>query len=746
MSANFSDNFIIASLPRQALLADSSASKFCVASPLANEAYGKIDLAISGSFIATYIQRPTPRMVWSEAIAPQAKVTSIAVYNKDFSDEQVNFAVGITERKKSCVRLITRRKASSEDLDSASGDQKSFVIPTEKPAVELRFSKDGEVVFCLFQDSTTAVIPFGTDIMPELEYSGDLLKQSYFHSFLDARLVGGINSDTSAEGFFLYVGKNSRGSSFDVKLYALVDRECLEILSTDLQIEIAKPKFLFNAPGTLIALDEEGKTMQTYTFPSLKPRKSIDLRGIIAKNGEVSVVSVAPNRIAISSGSSVFLVDVLHEAVMASYEMVSPAKAEFTTVELIESAFVKGNSQSSKNTFLLVVVKNSRDNTATLQNLKVDVGLGRLRDVLGNSTLKFNRERSLKSQLNGIPRVMDVIKSNSFESEEAVNKSELLGLLEYLSKTYKEGNYESFDSAFVSFMKGESLATVSQNGNAKKVKKVNNFSRVYEIDHDRVVDHTFVHLVVDMLLGSPTSEALEAESVPIESLTYLLTHPLFPTDYAKVVLKKLAAYPILTRQAVVTCPNIPCIDLIHELSVIDNDDIFKDVLIRLVEEFSSDRITQETIRLSNTASETGGPSFDLDKIIRKIIKLNFGFEILNSFIDSNGLILSLQYSSDADRLSKLLSRVDKQVDSLVSDSQLLTIVNKCIHAVSLEAKKSRKKKNGLPVEEDNISAVLDQAKIRVDSMLPITEASAGRGRDDELLKKVPVYSLERLTL
>ena len=269
----------------------------------------------------------------------------------------------------------------------------------------------------------------------------------------------------------------------------------------------------------------------------------------------------------------------------------------------------------------------------------------------------------------------------------------------------------------------------------------NNKFEVFESEKDKFVDFKLVKFFT-LILFEYLNE--DEEYIPERGITYFLTHPLFPIDIAHGLISKLKLFPRLQRQAIVTCVNIPSKDLIIELNDVENDEIFKDIIKRLIEEFSTEKITNETIKIIKSENS----KFDLDKIINNIIKLNFGYEILNSFIDSNGMILSLHYSNDSNKLNKLTKQSQLKIDSLLKDHELLTLIDQALKNVEIvnshSNNNSNKKSNKKKREEREIGD-LTVGMSGFDMMMKfdtdINKRGSSNGRS-----KVTTYTIDRLTI
>ncbi|ODV82607.1 hypothetical protein CANARDRAFT_227529 [[Candida] arabinofermentans NRRL YB-2248] len=764
---SITEPYVVTSLPR--LPVKSNVSQICTIANIESPTSNTFDIGISGSFIATFITRPSPKMIWSYSLSPQCTVNSLDsyIFEEEDKEEQKLFAVGLTERKKNTIKFISyggcnkSKKSNEEDEDdenksiSVNNEEDRTTIEPESlkevivkdinvknDIIGLKISTNGDKVYSLDKNGLIQIWKFNTNNEEKEENlitsyeSTTKGKKIIYHTFIKPENLK-IDKNENIELLLLTVELLKNGS-LNIKIYAFEESNILEISnsmieSIDLK-KITNYKISYESSGKLLILEESGNQSNLHIFdlPYTKKQKIINLSKIFENEPQqpisTSILPISTNRILISKGSSIALLDLKFESKLSSIDLYSKSKlpqSNKTPREacLLECPIVKGNSLRTKETFALVLLKNHEENFALLQYVSIDVGLGKLSDSLGKGLKKIEEIE----KFNGIPSL--IINS----SNDLIQKCELLSeevILFYneLKNLKKQGKLEEFEDKLVSFLKNSNDITIQQKKQQQHQKQQQQQQQfqVFEVEKDRVVDPLLIKKLIELIIEQDEEDEeskLNDEFLPENSLTYLLTHPLFPTKYTIGLLKKLENHPRLKRQAIVTCPNLNCIELIEQLSIVENEDIFKDLITRLIEEFSSETITKETIQLikkfncKNGAGMSMGENeneFDLDKIIMKIIKLNYGYEILNSFIDSNGLVLSLRYSKNEKQLLKLISKCQLKVDSLISDTQLLTLVNQTILLSEKEKEiNNNNKKRDVEINNENIKIEIN----KLDSIL-----------------------------
>ncbi|OWB69329.1 hypothetical protein B5S30_g4735 [[Candida] boidinii] len=928
-SASITEPFIVTSLPR--LPDKPTSSKICCVSNIDSPTEFEFDIGVSGSFISTYITKPSPRMTWSYALSPQSTVNafdsininsnfdSINKENSTNSDNNIHnsinstndklIAISITERKKNFIRLIKQEnsftnqfangskfevssstsKEDGEHDDYIHNDNKSSSasLSTSLPSssinntstnnsqtlitkkiniseqcIGLKFSNDFKFLYCLFANGKISIFNINDLIVlenNELELNEsikhdlnmenkDLLNSSLrkfksvlFYSFINSN-NSNFNDNSNNDSFILLlVLFDEKEKLFNVKLITFDNSNLIEISNSIIQDKnlinnFKDLKFTYDQSGKLLILDNS-LNLFIFSLPFTNFLKKIELNSIFSdepSDSPIDILPVSTNRCLVSKGSLLVLIDTKFDAILSKFNFYSKSNININKelnnnnnsgnnnkennfkqkyITLLKSPIVKGNSAKTKKTFALVLLKNPNDNYATIQQISIDVGLGKLSDVLGKGIVNSNNNSNNNKngddsiiRYNGTPSLItlsNVEFDNYSNSVKKINDTELnlnKELNEFITRLRKykqEGKFDILDKELVNFLKneeeeeveGEGEQDIKQNGSNKKnsnsIISENEKFKVFEVDKDRVVDNNFIKDLIDILFevklisknNSKRVLKLNSTQIAENSLTYLLTHPLFPCEYCSGLLNTLKDYPRLMRQAIVTCPRIPCIDLIEQLSLVENEDIFKDLIARLTEEFSKDEITENTIKLIKKSSfENKFDEINLDQIIHKIIKMNYGYEVLNSFIDSNGLVLSLQYSKNEKQLETLINKTNKKINSLNFDTQLLTFVNQSLllsEQQLIDQKKNKKKlknknkkKLNSKSSSNNNSAslngnansttsdIINISTNKLDLLLDISDkpthfdaaTNSISGNDSSNSSKIPQYSIERLVI
>lgn len=710
MSASISEAFVVTNLPR--LPPKEDVFQLCRTAHVRDAATNSFDLAISGSFLGTFISKPSPKMIWSHSISPQTAVECLDSF--ETAEGAKSFAIALFERNKSKLKFIAYGAAApsqGEDTESSVVDEermgdtaslpllKEKLIPLKAKVINVRFCANTNFIYTLNERGDIAVWKFSLDednVDPVLELKNDAVSapKILFNAFVKPEVLKLDSKSSKVEALLLTVEGTSSGPR--VRIFSLKTTEILEIFATDIKMKPSPDlQFTFDPAGSLAVLNPRTQRISSVLLPSGSISHT-DLAEVFKSEptgAKMSIMAVSSNRLLVSKGSTLSLVDVKFNAILSILDLYPRSKEPGSlkspkTLTILNAPVVGGNSIKSKVSFALVILKSERENYAQIQHVSVDTGLGKLSDALG---------KAIPSQApTFVPftQFMDEDNGAAVSSRMARKTDELAKAYADFEAIKAKGDVAALEKAVVAFLKCTSP------------KNINEFT-VYEHESDRIVDPRFFKLVTRLLFDTNEGALALGENVPEMGIIYLLTHPLFPIEYTPGMLRVLEESPRLLRQAIVTCVNLPLGDLIEQLSVVEDDETFKDIVSRMITEFSTEEITQETVGLMKRRRSEQNP-FDLDRIIARILRLNAGYEILNSFIDSNGLVLSLHYSNDASQLDRLITQTKTKAEDLLQDSQLATLVDLAIsRAKKSRSSKKKKKRPDVFLDTSKAAMVLD---------------------------------------
>jgi U3 small nucleolar RNA-associated protein 8 len=323
-----------------------------------------------------------------------------------------------------------------------------------------------------------------------------------------------------------------------------------------------------------------------------------------------------------------------------------PHFQEFKELNLFELSIMPSATQFSMSSPAKDRLIIAQDNDLYLINVNFEIVTAHINSP--KSKLEILASERTNNKLNRSVKELQSVILRETEIAGATFSIDSNSLKDALGKRYQPEDFSSFEEVpsilnikqeqidLAKLLKSKDLDT--------ELLKFFNASKEYFTEEDKVVDSKFMNKIVSHVLENETE-------LPEKAFTYLLTHPLFPN--IEGLLSRLRSKPRLLRQAVVTA-NISINELLQELNTTDNDEIFKDVIARLLE-FPREKLVFK----------------DLDnfRIVERIISLNYGFELVSLLIDSTGF-----FTWNEELIEKLQETLTKKTDSMNTASKLLAVV------------------------------------------------------------------------
>lgn len=679
-----------------------------------------IDIGISKLIIASYVLKPTPKLVWSYPLSPNTVVDSMDVQGQ-------LYVVGLTERKKHKLLLIQR----GED-DSA--ESTTFELPQHISAVRFALSN---LIYVLLQNGEFRLIQYNTNEElslaegPELSVRNTPLKKStvVYHSFISNHTFKNRND------LLFFVVANQKMTSLKYHLLALDGLKSFEIYETASAAEKQQRLIFTYADGQIYAFDTISKCLLLSSL--MKPQeklKSISFSGLVGNTSSdtlFSIVAVAPERVLLSFKSLVFLINVKYESLLGDH-----TNHLGNEVYLAFALPVLGSATEPSSSFALYLNFEDRTKTCKLKLISVDVGVNSLSESLGKSI-----HRDAATPLNGLPTLNEknLLKANKS------SVAEMDKVLKSLTSLSASGNDQKFDKTVIEFLKNSSNAS-----------KSSQFST-----SDRVVDQRFIVLILALILKFDEDgnvQIINEAFLPENAVSYLLTHPLYPAKYASgllVVLSQLNR-PKLLKQAISHCSALSLdeltaelvnlIELTNEMSVEEQDEsnfimsFLKATVNRLIKDFSISQITSKLQELLNIEFETANKKLDGMLSVLININTNNSWALVQAVIDVGGL-----FNWNVPTLEKLSEIIDAKVEALTQNSYNLTLTKQAI----VNNETSRTKKGSAHKVIDNIHEISNQ-RTQLDSLLTMgnntTNAKLLADEGIELAMQIPTYSREKLVL
>ncbi|RLV90997.1 U3 small nucleolar RNA-associated protein 8 [Spathaspora sp. JA1] len=705
-----------------------------------------IDLGISKSTISSHIIKPTPKLVWSHALSPSSVVDCMDV----ISVESVKYyAVGITERKKSKLLILEVTATDEASESSTSNTSKEIEMKLESKIVGIKFMKSSENLVIAYENGSVELVKFsnGELTLDENRLKGTNTKNEVI---LFAHFIQDLE-----DSLLLIVSKKK--AELNYKLIAVnPTRPILEVASGTKSCGSKPASFCYNS-GILYQYHD--KKIDSINITNFNTIRTISVESLVEEDSEVSIQSPALDRILLGHSNMLYLINFKYSALLASFKSSANSSHPIPDKVFINQVVpVKGNSQNTISSMAIYLNLRNKNNNVYLNVIDLNVGFNKLNECLG---------KSLDIQKTELHDLVDLIKlTEQGESNGTINTTdEVTEVYQYLKQAQEEKDLNKWESVLIPYLKKkkslESLRTIINNKEWEHLpsNKVYRFKE-FDVDRDCIVDINFIDAVLSLILTSDGSKLsyIDEEFVPEYTLMYLLTNPIFPKKYTTglIQLFNQSHNFTLLRQAINTCANIPCFDLLTQLVNTNTDKLtLNDLVNRLIGEFSRQEITQcfksilesnkqETQVTTTTSTEEGEEEqeqqphqvINLVEITNRILELKghnswFMIEII---IDVAGL-----FNWTSENINDLNKIITGKIEALTINSYNLTLVNQ---VVSLTQKSKNKSSNKKLLQND-------QPATQLDSILTMSNQNSNKKLDEtaiEIAQRVPNYSIETLEI
>jgi U3 small nucleolar RNA-associated protein 8 len=589
-----------------------------------NRSSSNIHLGISHSAVTSYRLKPTPSLSWTHSIPPSCSITALA-------ECEQSFCVGVLERMKNSIRVVSK-----------SSDQKepTYQVPYEVSG--LGFGASGDHFYSVSRNSDLRC--HQTD-SPDSEVW--MLRAKEGRSLMYSVFVPSTGDDNEGpqDGVVVLVTtkETSRKPEISASIIALEPTGAEELVVRDLETkeDKIKPELMAYHDGVFYRYSMESGKLHCLNLLKRQGTKF----SVGKPNSETySILPVGDSKLLLLQDQDIFLVDTKFQSVVDSRPRDGLVRLLCFAVDSVAVAVSE----------------------ASVVGLNVDKGHGTLLESIGKGRSAGEDEAGLKLGFTGI-----LIKKKSLAKEYRRILMDLIvtaqdtaaGILVELDELKQQGNVDEFEKRAIGYLKGEEWDEEADNEKEH--------IPAYEA-RDREVDKDFIVEIVAMLFVVKDNKLiLQPGFVPEKLVIYLLTHPLFPTPEMSNLLSALIDHPRLFRQAVVTAPGIDCPQLIEALAHPD-EEIFRDVANRVLEEFGAAQITEAVRSQYFSPSGTAGPD-KVQKLINRLSRLDIGWSLISAFVDASGL-----FGWSAAVIEDLNNRVSSEIKALESSAEIVTLIDEAI--------------------------------------------------------------------
>lgn len=679
------------------------------------------DLGISKLIIASYVLKPTPKMVWSYPLSPNTVVDCMDV-------KGLLYLVGLTERNKNTLLLIQKHSDESRTTSEIS-------LPGRAAAIKFSLSNH---IYVLLASGKLEHFYYSVDDNLELIKGADLVNtttSSQTYSVVFQKFISN-HGLSHKDDLLFFIEKASDGPNFKYHLVALDGAKTFDVFEITRR-RTYSPIFSYS-DGILYTFDTVSKKLHSSSL--MKPHttiKSISLTDLVGEATDktlYSLIAVSSERVLLSFKSLVVLINFKFECLLGDHTNNSGNQ-----VYLAFGLPVAGITLKTRNTFALYLNFEEKTNTCKLKLILVDVGVNTLSESLGKSLYRGEP----KAQMSGLPHLNE----NNLRDANSKAVAELNSVLETLEIERSEKNLEKFDSNLVAFLKDST----------DKI-KLTKYSFL-----DRVVDEKFLEQVLSLIFridDNQNLQIIDESFLPESTLMYLFTHPLYPSKFATGMLMLFSQlnHPKLLKHAIDHCISISIDELISELlnlieltdemDLEDQDEaqyilsFLKATVDRLVKDYSISHTTSKLQEVLNIEFETANKK--LDRMLSVLLNINTSnsWELVQAVIDVGGL-----FNWTIPTITRLSEVIDSKVQALTENSYNLTLTNQAVLGIEKESKKSKKARQ--PKVVDNIHEVTNQ-RLQLDAILTINNNTNNKKllRDEGigLANLIPTYSREKLVL
>ncbi|EMG45327.1 putative U3 snoRNP protein Utp8, partial [Candida maltosa Xu316] len=686
------DQYMITSLPRTP---DLKLSDKVVVPRISSVDTSIIDLGISKSVISSHITRPTPKLLWSYALNPTTIVDCMDVLVKD---DLKYYVCGLTDRKKSRILVLETTSTLTEDGNANYSTSKELELKVSKSVIGVKFMT-AELIVVLYADGSVESVKFVDD---ELTLTGN----KHGSTQKGETIVYNTFIQDLEEDLLLVISNNKKNT-----IYRLISinpaKSIIEVTSSVVPL-VQDAQYCYIS-GTLYQYTD--KKINSLSISNFTITNTMSVEPIIDDEEPTSITAPAPDRILLGNSNKLYLLNVKFSSLLSTFTSSATSSHPIPDKVYINQVVpVKGNSTNSFISMAVYLNLKNKNNNVYLNVIDINVGLNKLSECLGKSIAKP------KLALREVPEL--------FETKETPQSDEIEEVYQFLKDAKESSDLNKWESILIPYLKNRKSWTSIKSSiskTSKKTDKVYEFKE-FEDNLDRVVDINFVESVLDLIFTPSNPPNFVNEGfVPEYTLMYLLTNPLFPIKFTPglVQLFNNTGNVTLLRQAVNTCPGIPCRDLLLQLVYDDDKETLVDLVNRVHGEFSRQEITSTFKEIFQSDAK----SIDVVELIIKMIGLPGlnNWYIIEILIDVNGL-----FNWDMIDINALSEIIDQKIEGLTVNSYNLTLSNQ----VMLHNNISKKTKD--------VTAA--------NSLLTLTSKSTSKKPLDDIdaQRKVPVYSIEKL--
>ena len=692
-----------------------------------------VDFAVSKSMIASYLIKPSPKLLWSYALRPSAIVESIDVLDQN-ADGKKYYLVGITERRNYQILLVEADVGTTADGNVNITTSKEYTLTKTDDRILLVKFLSLQKILVSYASGTVEIISFDSEKVEDALQSSTKIESKRREHVIYSTMV------TDLEGtLLLTVSKPT--SSKTTLIYKLISitfdttQSLAEVQNIQKEFKLDSCSFAYNAGILYQYHDARIEAISIVNFTNTKHTLALD--SIIEPNFAVSLRAPAPDRVLLANGDKLYLINVKYGALLSEYKSVSSSSNPVADiVSICQVISVKGQSQNTLNTTAFYLNLKNKDKNLYLNVVDVNVGQNKLSECLGKA-LTFASGKSLQNPKDLYDE--NSLKTTSHTDANGHSKSELDEVYDSLKEAQEQKDIEQWESILIPYLKNkkswkeikQKQKQKQQSLKSRKKDQVYQFKE-FEVEHDRIVNIEFVQSLFELIfVTSPSLQFKDADFIPEYTLMYLLTSPIFPSSYAQglIPLFEQVNNKTLMRQAIITCSNIPLQDLVQQFVKESDLDVFTDLIDRIVVNYSISEITT----VFNEVVKSYDGAIDIIGLVNKLlaVKTYNNWNLIEILININGL-----FNWTDENIERMESLVDSKIEVLDINAYNVTLVDQVAlkknQIANSSKKQKQKEKQILDVEAMGLLKITDQTNLGGKKVESVVDA------------KIPLYSVEVL--
>lgn len=666
MTCSIAQPFRVAPLPKISSLNDFSKQaahlQLSQTSPI-QQFSNNFNIGITGSSLSQYIINPTPKLIFNHPIPSTNVVSACDVMTikpnktKNSSDVSIQNSEAQntadvsgneqdSEKELWVYGLLANGRISSFNYFSRNpnNENESISVTTVKQEQKIANLKilSPKNVLIVFENGTFCV--YNLQDKKEVSFTNISYGNLYFSHF--------FQSENSRKNFLMTlteVSSDKPGIVF--KLHEIFIKNdvvsVVELQSTVLEsfTKIGNSNKMFYNSGKFYQLVASKIEVYSILPTFTRQHDSIDLSTLITTDADLEYASLkptAPNRCLLSCQNKIYLLDLLHKALLFTKEL----SANVKSFQILQAGVLQFN-QGSSTLALGVSTKHGATHSSFLDVVNINVGSGTLKEALGKSFLKNSANKTEGPQFKTLLKPLG---SNGIPKQGVTPDLTLI----YKDLVSQSSNAENFDKTFFTEL------------------RIDPAKGYYDESTDRFLNNAqFIEALCETTL---TSFISKKQSPKV--FTYLLTHPYFPHSKTSKLLSKLKFDPRLFKQCIVSCPALPIDELMEELFSVENDEILLELTLRILQDFNKEEI-KNSIKIMSRLSVNNFITFVLNYKSIKNIQDNNIIETMPQIVQLLTLVLDSIgiFQLDLPLLKRLSKFLIKNIQIVETNDLLLNLLD-----------------------------------------------------------------------